>query len=140
VKVRREKSEKFEAIIGHKPIQQTLLTKGIILASGRFWGRGLYADRHRIRETIFNLPVCQPENRDKWHADDLLESAGHPINLAGVEIDPLFRPLDSSGRPLFRTLFAAGSILAHNDWMRMKCGSGVAIASAYGAVKASLRS
>lgn len=139
VKVRRVKGEEFVAIIGHKPVQHTLLTKGIILASGRFWGRGLYADRHRIRETIFDLPVYQPENRDKWHSDDLLESGGHAINLAGVEIDHLFRPLDSSGHPLFHTLFAAGSILAHHDWMRMKCGSGVSIASAYGAVKASLR-
>ena len=138
VSVRREKSEKFTAIIGHKPAQHTLVTKNIILASGRFWGRGLYADRRRIRETIFDLPVHQPENRDKWHSDNLLEPGGHTINRAGVKIDPLFRPLNSSGHPLFRTLFAAGSILAHNDWMRMKCGSGVSIASAYGAVKASL--
>ena len=139
VKVHREKAEEFVAIIGHKPAQHTILTKGIILASGRFWGRGLYADRHRIRETIFDLPVYQPENRDKWHADDLLDPGGHPVNQAGVETDHLFRPLDSSGKPLFRTLFAAGSILAHQDWMRMKCGSGVAITSAYGAVKASLQ-
>ena len=139
VKVGREKAEEFTAVIGHKPAQHTLVTKSIILASGRFWGRGLYADRHRIRETIFDLPVHQPEDRNQWHADDLLDSQGHPVNLAGVETDPLFRPLDSSGRPLFSTLFAAGSILAHNDWMRMKCGSGVAIASAYGAVKASLQ-
>ena len=140
VEVRREKSENFTAVIGHKPAQHTLVTKNIILASGRFWGKGLYADRRRIRETIFDLPVSQPENRDKWHLDDLLEPGGHPVNLAGVEIDHFFRPIDSSGHPLFRTLFAAGSILAHNDWMRMKCGSGVSIASAYGAVKASLRS
>jgi glycerol-3-phosphate dehydrogenase subunit B len=32
-------------------------------------------------------------------------------------------------------LFAAGSILAHQDWMRMKCGSGLAIATAYAAVE-----
>ena len=139
VKVCREKAEEFVAIIGHKPAQHTILTKRIILASGRFWGRGLYADRHRIRETIFDLPVYQPDNRDKWHSEDLLDPGGHPVNQAGVEIDQLFRPLDSSGKPLFRTLFAAGSILAHQDWMRMKCGSGVAITSAYGAVKASLQ-
>jgi glycerol-3-phosphate dehydrogenase subunit B len=28
--------------------------------------------------------------------------------------------------------------LAHQDWMRMKCGSGLAIATAYGAVNALL--
>jgi hypothetical protein len=31
-------------------------------------------------------------------------------------------------------LFAAGSILAHQDWMRMKCGSGLALSTAYAAV------
>jgi glycerol-3-phosphate dehydrogenase subunit B len=36
-------------------------------------------------------------------------------------------------------LFAIGSILAHQDWIRMKCGSGLAIATAYGAVKALLK-
>lgn len=31
---------------------------------------------------------------------------------------------------------AAGAILAHQDWVRRKCGSGLAIATAYGAVRA----
>jgi glycerol-3-phosphate dehydrogenase subunit B len=26
-------------------------------------------------------------------------------------------------------------VLAHQDWMRMKCGAGLAIATAYGAVQ-----
>ena len=110
------------------------MTKEIVLASGRFWGRGLCADRKGIRETILDLPVYQPEDRSRWHCDDPLEARGHPINLAGLEIDRFFRPVDSSGRPVFPLLFAAGSILAHQDWMRMKCGSGLSIASAYGAV------
>ena len=44
-----------------------------------------------------------------------------------------------SDRPAFKLLFVAGSILAHQDWMRMKCGSGLAIATAYGAVNAFLK-
>ncbi|MEJ2730435.1 MAG: hypothetical protein P8185_18365 [Deltaproteobacteria bacterium] len=43
------------------------------------------------------------------------------------------------GRPAFETLFAVGSILAHQDWMRMKCGAGLAIASAYAAVNSLLK-
>jgi glycerol-3-phosphate dehydrogenase subunit B len=46
------------------------------------------------------------------------------------------RPLDSSGHPAFENLFAAGIILSHQDWTRMKCGSGLSVATAYGAVKA----
>ena len=41
-------------------------------------------------------------------------------------------------RELCKTI-AAGSILAHQDWKRQKCGSGLAIATAYGAVQACAR-
>ncbi len=129
----------FEIIIGRTDTEHTVLSRAIILASGRFIGGGLHADRKRINETIFDLPVSQPGHRTDWHRRDFLDSRGHPINQAGLEIDDNFRPLNGSGRPAFETLFAAGSILAHNDWKRMKCGAGVAIASAFGAVKSLIR-
>lgn len=129
----------FETQIGQNQIEHTVYTKGIILASGRFIGGGLHADRQHIRESIFNLPVYQPANRADWHRRDLLDPRGHLINRAGLKIDRTFRPVDDSGHPVFETLFAAGSILAHNDWKRLKCGAGVAIASAYAAVKAFMK-
>jgi glycerol-3-phosphate dehydrogenase subunit B len=104
--------------------------------TGRFIGGGLSADRKHIRETIFDLPLHQPETRAQWHRKDFLDRRGHQINQAGLEIDNLFRPLGNNGRPAFNTLFAVGSILAHQDWKRMKCGSGLAVATAFGAVKA----
>lgn len=134
MKVQGGRNGDFVVSIGSKIPEYTARAKGIILASGRFWGKGLYADRKRIRETIFDLPVHQPGTRQKWHFRDFLDPHGHPANKAGVEIDNQFRPLDTSGCPAFEMLFAAGSILAHQDWMRMKCGSGLAIATAYGAV------
>ncbi len=115
---------------------RTITAQGVILATGRFFGRGLYADRSCIREAIFDLPVWQPSHRSYWHWRDPLDPRGHEINQAGLEVDEVFRPVDASRRPVFPLLFAVGSILAHQDWMRMKCGSGVAIASAYAAVKA----
>ena len=137
--VRGNGERDFEIDIGRKMTEDTVQARGIILASGRFIGGGLYADRHRIKETIFDLPVHQPGNRAEWHRREMLDSRGHPVNRAGVEIDDAFRPLNSSRQPAFRTLFAAGSILAHNDWKRMKCGAGLAIASAFGAVKSFVR-
>jgi len=136
LEVRRRRGGEFVLLIGNETTEHRIRAKGVILASGRFWGGGLYADRKRIRETIFDLPVHQPRDRSWWHRTDFLDSGGHPANRAGLEIDELFRPLDSSGGPAFETLFAAGSILAHQDWMRMKCGSGLAIATAYAAVNA----
>ncbi|MBT8356811.1 MAG: FAD-binding protein, partial [Deltaproteobacteria bacterium] len=122
--------------IGDSDAEYTVKAKGIILASGRFLGRGLRADRKRIRESIFDLPVFQVGERKEWHSQNFLDPRGHLINMAGLEIDNMFRPLDIAGKPAYKTLFAAGSILAHQDWMRMKCGSGLAIASAYAAVNA----
>ena len=129
----------FTLRVGNEDPEYLVKSKGAILATGRFIGKGLQADRFHIRETVFDLPVRQPASRSDWHHEDFLDSRGHPVNRAGVEIDDDFRPLDSAGNPVYENLFAAGSILAHQDWMRMKCGSGLAIATAYGAVDSFLR-
>ena len=136
---RSGKDRYFELDIGRKTTEDSVQSRGIILASGRFIGGGLYADRLRIKETVFDLPVHQPDNRAGWHRRDMLDPRGHPVNRAGLEIDDSFRPLNSSHRPAYRTLFAAGSILAHNDWKRLKCGAGLAVASAFGAVTSFVR-
>jgi glycerol-3-phosphate dehydrogenase subunit B len=127
--------DEFAFAIGHRNYQRlTVRAKGAILASGRFLGKGLYADRKSIRETIFDLPVFQPKDRTQWHNKQMFDPNGHAINQSGLEIDDEFRPLNESGQPAFKTLFAAGSILAHQDWVRMKCGAGLSIATAYKAV------
>jgi len=136
VEVRQGSGGEFEIGSDGATGKQTIISQGVILATGRFIGRGLTADRKHVRETIFNLPVFQPESRREWHREDFLDRHGHPINQAGLEIDDYFRPLDHQGRPAFHTLFAAGSILAHQDWKREKCGTGLAVATAFGAVKA----
>jgi glycerol-3-phosphate dehydrogenase subunit B len=129
-----KKGFRFE--VGPQETIFVVQAKGAVLASGRFFGRGLCADRKRITETVFGLPVYQPPDRAHWHRKSFLDRKGHPINLSGLETDDRFRPLGANGRPAFPNLFAAGSILAHQDWKRMKCGSGLAITTAYGAVKA----
>ena len=136
VEVRQGRGGKFEIAIDSVKGRQTIHSEGVILATGRFIGGGLAADRKHIRETIFNLPVFQPESRREWHREDFFDRQGHPINRAGVEIDEHFHPINNQGRPVFNHLFAAGSILAHQDWKREKCGTGLAVATAFGAVKA----
>jgi glycerol-3-phosphate dehydrogenase subunit B len=136
LKVRRSKGEIFVLEVGSTEKELTFRSQGVVLATGRFIGQGLHADRSKIRETLLNLPVLQPQHRAQWHRLDFLDPRGHPINQAGLEVDADFRPLNRNGEPAFENLFAAGSILAHHDWMRMKCGSGLAIATAYAAVNA----
>ena len=136
LQVRQPAGGHFETHIGLNDVEHIIHSRGIVLASGRFIGGGLHADRKRIHETIFGLPVYQPDSRAKWHRRNFLDSRGHLINQSGLEIDDKFRPLNDSRQPAFESLFAAGSILAHNDWKRMKCGAGLAIATAFGAVNA----
>ena len=106
-----------------------------LLATGRFLSGGLTADRQGVREMLLNLPVTQPQQRELWYHHDYFDPRGHPINRAGVQVDDYFRPLDSTGEPISERLYAAGVVLAHQDWVRQRCGAGVAIASAWKAIE-----
>jgi glycerol-3-phosphate dehydrogenase subunit B len=121
--------------IGRSEREAAIRAEGVLLATGRFLGGGLQSDHETIREPIFDLPVLQPQGRKHWHSDRFWEPAGHAVNQAGLETDAMLRPLGSDGHPAFEKLFAAGIILAHQDWTRMKCGSGLSVATAHGAVK-----
>ena len=108
--------------------------RAVILATGRFMGGGLVADRARVREPLLDLHVAQPAGRAGWHRPDLYDPRGHPLNRAGLETDDGFRACDSRGGVVHPRLFAAGTILAHQDWARMKCGAGLAIGTAAAAI------
>jgi glycerol-3-phosphate dehydrogenase subunit B len=125
----------FRFVVGRGGGRTEVRAKAAILATGRFFGKGLSADRHAIREAVFDLPVVQPETRELWHNKEFFHTDGHAANAAGIEVDDLFRPLGRDGNPAHERLFAAGAILAHQDWMRMKCGAGLAITSAWRAVQ-----
>jgi glycerol-3-phosphate dehydrogenase subunit B len=113
---------------------ERVVARAVVLATGRFSGRGLVADRAGARESVLGLPVFQPGSREAWHRRDFLDPSGHAINRAGLHVDDAWRPLDTNGNPAWPRLYAVGSILAHQDWMRSKCGSGLAIATAWAAV------
>ena len=115
------------------PVAERVQASAVVLATGRFSGRGLTADRQSVRESLLDLPVQQPASREGWHERDFLDPAGHAINRAGLKTDDAWRPLDANGESAWEKLFAIGSILADQDWMREKCGSGLAIATAWAA-------
>ena len=133
--VRRRYDGRFSVEIGQTTPDTTILANAVLLATGRFLGKGLVADRRGIREPLMDLPVRQPDNRSGWHRESFLDPRGHAINLAGLEVDDRFRPLTPSGRLIDAHLFAAGTILAHQDWVRTKSGTGLAVATAYGAIE-----
>ena len=112
-----------------------VVARNVVLATGRFGGRGLTADREAVRESLLGLQVVQPDAREHWHQEDFFARSGHPVNRAGVLVDECWRALEAPGKHTWDGLFAIGSILAHQDWMRSKSGSGLAIATAWAAVE-----
>ncbi len=122
--------------LGRFSPQTTVRAKAAVLCTGRFFGKGLRADRTGVVETVFDLPVVQPESREQWHAKNFFDPGGNPINRAGLETDAFFRPLGADGKPVWKNLHAAGAVLAHQDWMRSKCGAGLAVSTARAAVGA----
>jgi glycerol-3-phosphate dehydrogenase subunit B len=131
-------NDRFRIKIKKGDEQREIISKSVILASGRFLGKGLKAERNRIVETIFDLPISQPKSRNGWHSNDFFDPKGHPINKAGLKTNHRFCPINTNGNVVYENLFAAGIILADQDWIRSQCGSGLAISTAYGAVKACL--
>jgi glycerol-3-phosphate dehydrogenase subunit B len=129
---------RFQVKIKHGNEQKEIISKSVILASGRFLGKGLSAKQNQVRETVFGLPVSQPKHRSEWHSPDFFDPKGNPINRAGLKTDHRFCPTDNTGNTVYENLFAAGTILADQDWIRSECGSGLSISTAYGAVKACL--
>ncbi|MDP3480642.1 MAG: glycerol-3-phosphate dehydrogenase subunit GlpB [Desulfoprunum sp.] len=114
----------------------TIQARAVILATGRFLSGGLTAAFDGIREPLIGLPVTQTASREDWYHLQYMDKRGHEVHRAGIEVDEKFRPLGENGLPVSERLFAAGLILAHQDWIRGRCGAGVALASAYKAVEA----
>jgi glycerol-3-phosphate dehydrogenase subunit B len=126
----------FRLTVGKNDPEQIIQADRVVLATGRFLGKGLIARQDGIHESLLDLPVHQPNHRDKWYADTFLAPSGHAVSRAGIEVDDAFRPLDENGQVIHSGLHAVGSILAHQDWMRTKSGVGIAVASAWQAIQA----
>jgi glycerol-3-phosphate dehydrogenase subunit B len=111
------------------PGRVAVVTGGaLVLATGGLIGRGLEADRRRIRECVVGLPVAGQDL--PGHA---LEESGwgrDPFSMAGVVVDEEMRPAGGEQGEYSR-LFVAGSTLAGYDPAVEKDGLGVALATGY---------
>ncbi len=127
-------NNEIEFLIGKK-YPKTVRCRSAVLATGRFFSKGLQADRHAVSEPLFQFPVVQTDVRADWFTPNFFDPAGHNLHLAGVSTDETFRPCNIHGQPMHENIFAAGSVLAGNDWSRTKSGAGFAIATAWKAVE-----
>jgi glycerol-3-phosphate dehydrogenase subunit B len=121
-----------------KSREEPIPAKHFVVATGRFFGGGLEANQHGVRETLLGLPVEAPRYRDNWHMASFLGAPGHPINRVGVRVDHDLRPLGPDGASAYDNVFVAGAVMACHDWVREKSGAGISVATGYGAVESVL--
>jgi glycerol-3-phosphate dehydrogenase subunit B len=130
------KGKRCEGIeVFHPPVSTTYAADRFILATGRFIGGGLKADREKVSESILNLPVYQPKLPEHWFERILFTDPPHPIHHAGILTDSSFQPVDERGDLILENLWVVGSILAHHHSIDEKSREGIEITTGYMAAK-----
>lgn len=101
-----------EATAIHTSNGITLEAGEFVLATGRFFSRGLIADMQGVREPLFGADVDFPADRSKWFDQDFF--APQPFEGFGVKTDKKGRIL--KGGKAVENVFAIGKILGgkHN--------------------------
>ena len=135
-KVKQVRFNKDHVELGYEDHFGPVIIKAqkVLLASGRFLSGGLTADRNKVRETLLDLPVRQPESRDDWFHESYFDPNGHAVNRAGIQVNDQFQVVDLDQQVIDPRLYASGIVLANQDWIRQRSGAGIALATAYQAV------
>lgn len=88
--------------------EEPLEARLFILATGKYFSRGLLADMERIYEPVFGADVDYIPGRENWYDSDF--SAPQPFLGFGVKTDAQGRVL--IGGKTMKNLYATGDILA----------------------------
>ena len=128
------KNKRCEGVyVFNPPVSNFYSADRYILATGRFIGGGLMADRERISEPIFNLPVSQPGSQEEWFGKSFFDE--HPIHRSGILTDSSLRPIAETGEPILENVRVAGTILSGHHSTDEKSREGIEIATGYWATK-----
>lgn len=119
--------------VAHPPVTDVYTGDYTLLASGRFLGGGLKADRNKTWEGLFHLPLFPPCPPREWSGSSFFDD--HPIHRVGILTDPTFRPLDEEGRIVFENVRIAGTILSGHNFLKEKSREGIEIITGYWAAK-----
>lgn len=90
--------------LGDTPLEAGLF----VLATGRFFGKGLVADMNNVREALMGLDLDFDPDREKWFDSDFF--APQPFMSRGVVADAEGRPLKDGKR--IENVRVVGSILS----------------------------
>lgn len=122
-----------ESIHTEAPLRQKPHRGGqFILATGGILGGGIQAGYEGVlQETVLNLPIQAPTDRQEWVEREFFSTNGHPVFSCGVAVNHQFRPIDPDGKIIYGNVFCAGSLLAHSDAIRERSLEGIALVSGY---------
>ncbi len=110
----------------------------VLLATGGILNGGLVAQQdHRIRESVFDLPLLHPTNRSDWVGLSLFHRQAYAST--GIFVNSRMQPLGLDEKPMFKNLYAAGGLLAGSDRSLEGSRQGIDLATAYCAVNEALR-
>ncbi len=135
----RSRGKRVSGVVLHsagRPIQ--LDADIVLLATGGILSGGLVAQQnHRLRETVFDLPVHHPPYRSEWVGLSLFHRQAYAV--AGICVNARMQPLGLDDKPMFINLFAAGGLLAGSDRSLEGSRQGIDLATANCAVHEALR-
>lgn len=107
----------------------------VIVATGGFFSSGLITQMGRMYEPIFGIEIKVPEDQKDWSHQYLFCGKPQPFAAYGVAVNENLQPIDPTGEVLFSNVQFIGRSLQGYDFCFEKSGNGVAITSAYHAVK-----
>lgn len=107
----------------------------VIMATGGFFSSGLTTQMGRMYEPVFGIEIKVPEDQKDWSHQYLFCGQPQPFAAYGVSVNENMQPVDAAGDVLFTNVQFVGRSLAGYDFCFEKSGNGVAITSAYHAVK-----
>ncbi|NAW69096.1 glycerol-3-phosphate dehydrogenase subunit GlpB [Vibrio sp. V27_P1S3P104] len=108
-----------------------------IMATGSYFSQGLAATQDQISEPIFGLKVSYPQQRTLWRNRNFFAPKAHPFMTFGVQTNAQLNPYQQD--IAIKNLYCCGSMLSGYDPVFEGSGGGVAIATAYYAIKQALQ-
>ncbi len=135
----RSRGKRVAGVVLHSTGRMIQLDADVVLlATGGILNGGLVSQQdHRIRESVFDLPVLHPSNRSDWVGLSLFHRQAYAS--AGICVNSRMQPLGSDEKPMFKNLFAAGGLLTGSDRSLEGSRQGIDLATAYCAVNEALR-
>ncbi len=107
----------------------------VIVATGGFFSSGLVTQMGQMYEPIFDINIPVPEDQKDWSHQYLFCGKPQPFASYGVAVNENLQPIDPTGEVLFTNVQFVGRSLRGYDFCFEKSGNGVAITTAYHAVK-----